>query len=140
MLMDYEQELTTADGQAITATAYGTKPYDQKGAADAAVGEPLHVLMQVLGANFNSLTSLLVEVYGDDDGAGTNEVSLVSKSFTLAQLTTALGVRRVGIVPPGTRKKFLRAKFTVTGTNPSTGKIAVWLAKGADAVQAGVTI
>lgn len=136
MLQDYEQELTTAGGQAITANAYGTKSYDQKAAADAAVGEPLHVFMQVVSANFNTLTSLDIALVGDDDGAGANEVTVVTKNFLAAELTTALGVRHVGIASPGVKKKFYRAKFTVNGSNPSTGALKVWLAKGVDVSRA----
>jgi hypothetical protein len=136
MIIDYEQELTTAGGQAVTANGYGTKNYDQKGPVDGALGAPLHAFMQVVGANFNNLTSLDIAIVGDDDGAGTNEVVILTKNFLLAALTTALGVRRLGILPPGTRKKFLREKHTVTGTAPTTGKIVVWFSKGDDVAPA----
>ncbi len=133
MLQDYEHELTTAGGQAVTATAYGTKPYDQKAAADAGVGEPLSMFFQITTADLNNATSYTIELYGDDDGAGTNEVAVLSKSYALAALTVALGIRRVGIVPPGTRKKFYRAKWTrVGGSDSNQGKIVAWLAKGSD--------
>lgn len=137
MIQDLEQELTTAGGQAITATAYGTRPYDLKSTHDPAVAEPLVALMKVVGADFNNLDYLDVEVYADDDGAGTNEVSVLKKTFALADLTVAKGVRRVGTIDPGqmaSTNKFLRGKFTVDGSDPSTGKIKLWLVKGADAI------
>jgi hypothetical protein len=137
MLMDYEQELTTAGGQAITATAYGSKPYDQKGPADAAIGDAdTSLLFKVTGADFNTLTSMDIALTADDDGAGTNEVTVLTKNFTLAQLTQALGTRRVGVVPPGTRKRFFRVKCTVNGSAPSQGKIKAWLGTGDDAAPA----
>lgn len=139
MIIDYEQELTTLNGQVVTANGYGTKSYDQKGAADAAVGEALEAFMKVTVADFNTLTSLDIAIVGDDDGAGTNEVTVLTKNFLLAALTTALGVRSLGRLPRGTRKKFYRVKFTVNGSAPSAGsKLAVWLAKDDDVSRANV--
>lgn len=139
MLQDYEQEFTTAGGQVVTANSYGTKSYDQKGVGDAAVGEPVEAFMQVSVANFNNLTSLDIAIVGDDDGAGTGEVTVLTKNFLLAALTTALGVRSLGRLPRGTRKKFYRAKFTVNGAAPGAGsKLTVWFAKGSDISRANV--
>lgn len=132
MILDYEQELTTANGQAITGNAYGTKPYDQKSAHDGAVGEPLDVFMECT-ENFDQLTSLDVILVNDDDGAGSNEVVLVTKNFLAAALTVAAGVRRVGRVSPGVAaKRYLTAKLGVNGTDPNNGKIRVWFTKGSD--------
>lgn len=137
MLIDYEQELTTAGGQVVTANGYGTKSYDQKGAADVAVGSAVEAFMKVTVANFNTLTSMDIAIVGDDDGAGTNEVTLITKNFLLAALTTALGVRSLGRLARGQRKKFLRSKFTVNGSAPSAGsKLTVWLSKGSDVARA----
>jgi hypothetical protein len=132
MLMDYEQELTTAGGQAVTANGYGTKNYDQKGAADAAVGEKLNAFYKVAVADFNNLTSMDIAIVGDDDGAGTNEVVIATKNVTLANLTKAKGVQRIATLPVGTRKRFYRMKFTVNGTAPAAGKIVGWLSSGDD--------
>jgi hypothetical protein len=139
MLIDYEQELTAAGGQAITATAYGTKPYDQKGPADAGLGDTdASLLFKVVGADFNTLTSMDIALTADDDGAGTNEVTVLTKNFLLASLTKAAGVRRVGVVPPGTRKRFFRVKCTVNGSAPSQGKIQAWIASGDDSTPANI--
>ena len=137
MIQDLEQELTTVGGQALTGTAYGTKPYDLKSAHDPAVAEPLVALFKVSDADLDLLTSLNVEVYADDDGAGGNEVSVLARSFVLADLTVAKGVRRIGTIRPGqmaATNKQLRGKFTVTGTNPSQGKVHLWLVKESDAI------
>jgi hypothetical protein len=138
MLIDYEQELTTKDGQDLAgvASGYGTKSYDQKAAADAAVGEPLEAFFKIVDANVDAATSILFSIVGDDDGAGTNEVTILSKSFALAALTTALGVRSIGRLPRGTSKKHYRFKWAVTGANPTQGAIVAWLSKGSDAARA----
>lgn len=135
MIEDYEMELTAAAGQAVTIDAYSSKSIDLRAALDAAVGEPLHVLAQVT-EDFDELTSLLVALRGDDDGAGTNVVTLLSKSILLAGLTVAAGVQRIGIVPPGTKKRYLRGHFDVTGDEPTEGKIRMWLAKGSNVTPA----
>lgn len=134
MIEDYELELTTAGGQAITATAYGTKKVDQKGVAEAAIGDQLSLCFQVVTADFNTLTSIDVSLKADDDGAGTNEVDLVTKNFLLAALTTAKGVRRIMVPPIGTEKRFMRVKFTVNGSAPSQGAMVAWLQKGHDRI------
>jgi hypothetical protein len=139
MLIDYEQELTTATGQAFTASGYGTKNYDQKGPADVGLGDvDASLMFKVVGADFNNATSLDVALVTDDDGAGTNEVTLITKNFLLAALTKAAGVRRVGVVAPGTRKRYLRAKITVNGTAPTQGKIQAWIGTGDDAAPANI--
>lgn len=135
MIRDYEQELTTAGGQAITADAYGTKNYDQKAAADPAVGEPLFALFEV-NTTFTDLTSLNLSVRMDSDGAGTDEVTKVTKNVTLASgnLDSGLGPQLIGVVPPGTSLRYLRAHFDSVGTDPTAGNVTVWLVKGVDAL------
>lgn len=135
MLMDYGLELTTDEGQDITASAYGTKTIDQKAARDPGAGEPMALFMEVVDNNFATLTSLDVALVGDTDGAGTSEVTYVTRNFLTAALTTALGPRRVGNLSPGlaAAKRYLRAKLTVNGSNNSAGAIKVWLGPASDA-------
>jgi hypothetical protein len=138
MITDYTQELTASAGHPIDFAAgseYGSKPYDLKAAGqDPAVGEPLQVFMQVVDADVDNLDSLTVAVVSDTDGAGTSEVVVLSKSYALAALTTALGVRRVGVIPAGViTKQYLTAKLTTVGAGTATqGKVKVWLAKASD--------
>jgi hypothetical protein len=131
MIQDYELELTTKDGQDITATAFGTKAIDLKAAQDAAAGEPLNVFMQVVDADFDNLTSLDVAIIAATDSTGTSPTTVLTKNYLLAALTTALGVRRVGTLPPGAAsKQYLLAKMTVNGSAPANGAIKVWIAPG----------
>jgi hypothetical protein len=138
MIEDADLELTGSPGvgQAITATDCGSRAYDLGAAGvDPAVGEPLQPTFQVT-ENFNTLTSGVVEVGHADDAAGTNFVALSSSgTITLANLTTANSpMKRLPAIAPGLiTKKFLAARFVVTGTNPTLGKIRVLVHKGAHA-------
>ena len=144
MVEDYEQELTSnpGAGQAFTATAFGGLPYALGTASgaipiDIAAGEPLQAMMQCT-QNFDALTSAVFDVLACDDAAGTNPVTLAtSGAITLANLTTAnTPTKRLGgIIPAGlitTAKKFILAKYTLTGTQPTVGKMRIWLQKSVD--------
>ena len=127
-MTDYEQELTTAGGQAVTATAAGTKYYDEKGVADVGVGGAMVAGVTRISQDFNNCTSLDIAIQACDDASGTNAVTLVTKNVPLAQLTMSRGPFNVGVLPAGTRKRYLRAYFTVNGAAPGQGKVRVWLA------------
>jgi hypothetical protein len=130
MITDYE--LLLSNDQAITATVASTNNVDLKAVKDVAAGEPIQVGARVTEA-FNNLTSLDVAIEGCDDAAGTNPVTLATKNFLLAALST---INRALPMPPipagGTAKKFLRGKYTVNGTAPTVGKVRLWLAPGLD--------
>jgi hypothetical protein len=157
MLMDYEQQLTSVAGASggenirpVAATpAYGSRPYFQKGAADIGLGDVDAALLFKVKSDYNSLTSMDIALVACDDAAdpgattaGTNEVVLVTKTFTLAQLVAANGTMRVGVAPPGSRKKTLRVKCSTTGTTPTTGSLQAWIQTGDDSTpaNAGYTI
>ncbi len=130
MIGDDELELTTKGGQAVTGDAYGTRPYDQKGAMMPGVGEMLHVLMKVT-EDFDNLDDLDVSVVNDTNGAGGSEVVLVTKNFLAAALVVSAGVQRVGVISPGLAAlRYMTAKLGVNGTDPAAGKIVVWLQPG----------
>jgi len=148
MIQDYEQELTVAGGHNTNFAAgseYGTKPYDKKGSHDANTGEPIHAFMQILGADVDNLTSLKIDIVDSTTGAsGGTETVVGSRTFLLADLTQAAGVRRIDILNPGlAARRYLAAKLTVAGTTPTAGALCkVWLAKATDVApqNAGVNI
>lgn len=140
-LQDYELWFTAVAGEACAGNTYGSKSIDQKAAADAAVGEPLAAFVQCK-TDVNNLTSLQCDLVADDDGAGTNEVVLASRTLTLAQLNTN-ATFLVGLARPGAgERRHLRIKFTENGTDDSgSGRIAAWATKASDPspVNKGVT-
>lgn len=132
-ILDYEGgEFTVLGGQAVVATAF-TAPAKALGnaagpARDWGQGAPLRAWARVTQA-FNLLTSLLVEVGAADDTAGTNFVPLAGSSFTLAQLFSG-ALLSIGFLKSGlARKLWLIGKFTVTGTNPSLGRVTLGVAE-----------
>lgn len=141
-VQDYEQYFTKYDGQLFNAAdgvaEYGDKAYDQKAARDAAIGAgPIDFWYQVVDANSNVGTSLDIAVVQDDDGAGTNEAALVTKTVLVANLTTAKGVQRIGRIYPGQlTKRQMRAKVTSHGAAATAGKIRVWFTVGSEAMRA----
>jgi hypothetical protein len=136
-ILDYDDEFTTTVAQAITATAIGTKVKDGGAAKDWGSGEEVDVYMRVTEA-FNTLTSLTVTVEGADNLAlSTNPVVLATKSIALAALTLN-SLHFIGRLAPGSAKRYLGGRFTVVGSNPSTGKVVMGLKPRGSGPQDGV--
>jgi hypothetical protein len=142
-IMDYEQELSTAGGQLFNAAdgnpEYGARALDMKvaGFGNPAIGEPLSALFEVVDANSDVGTSLDLEIVADDDGAGTNAVSLGKKSAVLVANLTRYARHVVQLDPTAAiaaTNQYLAAKVTTHGTPATTGKIRVSLLKGTYAV------
>lgn len=148
MIIDYEQELTSAGGQAMdhaAGDAYGSKPYDMKATApgDPAVGESLAAFMKITEAYSagTGMTSITAAVVNDTDGAGTSEVVATSKSILLAALTIN-SLHFIGYVSPNLcSKRYLTAKVTTVGGNPGAGSVKMWVQKASDAfpINAGIS-
>jgi hypothetical protein len=149
MILDYEQELTTASGQTFAdgATGYGTKLYDMKaagdttneiGQADAAIGEPLECLYMCSAAS-SAVSGVVISLIADTDGAGGSAVTLLtSANLVAATLTVALGVRSLGIVRPGLITKTLRyltLRVVAAGSGGNT-YLKAWLVKATDGIRA----
>lgn len=145
MITDYDLYFTPAAGQLFNAAdntaEYGSKVVPlgdslAQGAQDVAVETDIVGMFRVVDANSNVGTSLEIAIVADDDGAGTNEITLCTRTVLVAALTTALGVRTIGKIPRAAAKKNLRAKVTTHGAAATAGLIAVWLQVGKDAVPA----
>jgi len=145
MIVDREQLLTPLAGQlaagASGAAVYGSTPYDLKATTyggNPAVGEPLEAHFMLVGSDVDNATNgVTFEIVADDDGAGTNEVSLVSKTVLLASLDEADGVQHIGTLLKtalAATNQYLVVKMTTVtgGTASTTGLIRVWLSKATD--------
>jgi hypothetical protein len=122
MIIDKQNQLS--DRQAITATANSTDSVDMGAALDQGPGAHL-VLSGVVTEAFNTLTSLTIAVQCDDNGAFSSARTLTSITLTLAELS--LG-RRFSVPLPLERvERHIRATYTVTGTNPTLGRVSTWL-------------
>lgn len=133
MIMD--RTALFSDGQAITATAASTNLIDLGatgtvyGASSAMVRDigpgnriPLFVTVT---QSFNNLTSLTISIETDDNSSFSSAATIwTSPAYTLAQLAVAAKQNLLpDSIPLGTNERYLRLKYTVAGTAPSTGKI-----------------
>lgn len=117
--------------QAITATAISTNVLDTRNAATPAavdeglVGGDLWLVVQVSQV-FNNLTSLAITLESSAAAGLTSATVHFSQSVLLAALTAGATVVRVK-VPSGDYLRYLGLRYTVTGTNPSTGSLFAFL-------------
>lgn len=140
MHLSYANEFTALGGDGpIIATAFSTKGLNAIQVRDWGTGEPIKAYARITQA-FNNLTSLQIDIGVCDDTSGTNFVSVIGggKAVLLAALTinalVPLGFINAGVA----KKQYMCAKFTVTGTAPTTGKVTCGLVDRDAAVQDGV--
>lgn len=118
--MFVDKQTLMSDAQAITATAVSTNIIDLGSDRDVGPGEPVRLLIQVVEA-FNTLTSLQIDMQTDDNSSFSSATVIQLQSMALAALT--LGARAVISVWPRANERYVRMNYTVTGTNPTLGKI-----------------
>ncbi len=150
MIIDREQLLTPLighlfnGGSGVAAYAPVANNYDLKAttyAGNPAVGDPIHAYFMVVNTTVTNATNgYLFEIIADDDGAGTNSVSLVERTILLAKLTVAAGVQEIGVLAgnaldSGGGNRYLTAKVTTItgGSAPGAGLVRIWLSKASDA-------
>lgn len=122
-----------SDSQAITATASSTNVVDL-GATGTPAGSSvalsrdigksgqIPLLVEVTEA-FNNLTSLAIAVQVATDAAFTSPVEVATRTYLLAELTLGKRLSFPAEFPEGTNLRYVRIRYTVTGTAPTTGKI-----------------
>jgi len=118
--MQFDKNAMFADEQAITGTTVSENIITTAG--DIAGGTPVNFATVVTEA-FNNLTKLniAIETCANDTFASDTSKTIYSEDFTLDDLVknAVIGTR---FFPKGA-KNFCRAKYTVTGTAPTTGRI-----------------
>ena len=128
-----------SDGQAITATAGSDNTIDLGavgtilGAAgampfDFGKGSKIPLLVQVT-QTFTNLTSLKIDVELDSTTSFTPDETITLGTFTLAQLVAGFQVP-FDVLPKGLDLRYMRLKYTVTGTAPDAGKITAGISMG----------
>ncbi|WP_428075531.1 Bbp16 family capsid cement protein [Candidatus Avelusimicrobium luingense] len=126
MLLD--QNSVLSDKQAVTTTAASTNIVDLKSAGNFVPGGMFAVCR--VDVNFATLTSLKIALETADNAEFSNAVELASGSFLAAALTADKQLMAVA-VPVGV-KRYLRAKYTVTGDAATAGKISFFLTDAVD--------
>ena len=125
MILDNQTLLSNA--QAIVATAGSTNQIDlsPRGAGivnDIGNGNQVPIMIQVVEA-FNTLTSLTVSLQVDEDSAfGSPKTVATTPAIPLASLVAGY-LFNLDYIPRGTNERYMRLLYTVTGTNPTLGKI-----------------
>lgn len=139
--MILDSTLQFSNAQAITATAASTNLVDLGatgtvfGAAAAIVRDPALGVQVPLAIRvvetFNNLTSLTISVETDDNAAFSTAATVyTSPAYTLAQVATGAKLLLPDWLPAGTNERYVRLKYTVAGTNPTTGKITAAVSMG----------
>ncbi len=126
MLLD--QNGVLSEKQAVTTTAASTNTVDLSAAGNFVPGA-LFVVCRV-DVDFATLTSLKVALETDSNSNFSSAVELASASFLAAALTANKTLLAVA-VPAGV-KRYLRAKYTVTGSAATAGKVTCFLTDAVD--------
>jgi len=130
---------TFSDQQAITATAASTNCIDLGApgsiygatgvmARDFGKGCTVPLLVQVT-ETFNTLTSLKIDLELDSTTTFTPDKTITLGTYALASLVAGFRIPWP-ILPEGITLQFMQLKYTVTGTDPTTGKITAGLVAG----------
>lgn len=138
--MILDNTLVLSDAQAVTATARSTNIVDLGAAGtpvgmtnavrrDIGIGTEIPILVAIVEA-FNTLTSLTVGLEVDDDPAFGSPTVLMTRTYTLAQLTLGANLEMPAELPVGTKERFLGLRYTVNGTAPTLGKITASIVAG----------
>lgn len=122
--MIIDKETLFSEAQAITSTTASTNVYDTGATADSGIGTPMAMLLQCKQA-FDNLTSLKVDLETSTSTAFSSAPVVASRTFALAELTanTLLPFPEAD----GGLQRYLRVKYTVTGTAPTVGTITAGL-------------
>jgi hypothetical protein len=138
-ILDYDNEFTTAAGQAITAAAIGTKVLDAGAARDWGSGESVVPYARVTStAASNPTTSMTIDIVGSDTAALTSNPVILSTITVLAAALLANTLHPMPPLKPGANKRYLGVSFTPNGGNASTGKFVVGLIDRSARPQDGV--
>ncbi len=125
--MLFDAKLLMSSAQAITATAASTDIIDRGDTKDVGRAGDIPLLIQVVEA-FNTLTSLTIDLQTDDNSGFSTPRSLFQVVVPLADLK--LGYQIPVITLPQKTERYLRVNYTVTGTNPTLGKVTAGVVAG----------
>lgn len=129
MILDLQTMFS--DDQAITATAISENVIDLGAAGrDIGNGVPIPLLVQVTEV-FNTLTSLTITVETSAAAALTSSNVLFTEVIPLADLVVGgKALIETMIKDRGDMLRYLGVRYTVTGTDPTTGQITAGFTMG----------
>lgn len=129
--MIFDNSLLLSDGQAITADAASTNVIDlgatgtpYGGTAltrDIGIGDSVPLSVRVT-ETFNNLTSIVVQVQTSPDNSTWTTIQ-GGATVAAASLVAGYQFEVPSRFPEGTKARYVRLYYDITGTEPSTGKI-----------------
>lgn len=132
--MIFSRALLFSDAQPVTGTTVSTNVVDL-GATGTVYGATAPMVRDIGYGNdvdlsvtvtqsFNNLTSITISIEVDDNVAFTSATTVfTSPAYTLAQLATGAKYLLPDTLPAGTNERYVRLRYTVAGTAPTTGRI-----------------
>ena len=130
MYTDKLNEFSTA--QAITATDISNVLDRLNANNDFITGEKLALVVQVT-ASFNNLTSMTISLESDStEDLATSATVHCSRTILLAGLVAGK-TYTIGIPGGAPSERYVGVRYTVTGTDPTTGAVNAWLVKDVQA-------
>lgn len=137
--MIFDKQTLFSDAQAITATAGSTNTIDLGAvgraygatvdlATDVGKGVKIPLLVQVV-ETFTLLTSLKIDIELDSTETFTPDKTITLGTFLLADLVAGFKIP-FDVLPKGINLRYMRLKYTVTGTAPDAGKITAGVVAG----------
>jgi hypothetical protein len=136
-------DLTTlfSNAQSITATAPSTNSIDLGGTGtiygyaapvvrDIGKGADIPIRVTVV-QSFNNLTNMVITIEDSIDAAFTSPVIVASSpTYVLADLQTGAKLLLPERLPTNTNLRYVRLKYTITGTAPTLGQITAGVTEG----------
>lgn len=132
----YDVGTRLSNEQAITASARSTNQYDTQIASHVSLaggdiggfgaGRDVYGLFQIR-ATFNTLTSLDLQLRSSADSAFTSPVVNASKNVTLASGGLAINQEHLVAFPKTGILRYVEGYYNVNGSNPSTGKVTLYI-------------
>lgn len=137
--MVLDKSVLFSDAQAVTATAASTNVLDLGALGKTAynavqlkhnVGHKCIPLLIQVVEDFADLTTLKIAVESDDNSAFSSAKEIIAETVALADLKAGY----VSVIEklPRIKERYIRVKYTVTGTNPTLGKITAGIALAVD--------
>lgn len=121
--MIFDKTLMFSEDQAITATAASTNVIDLGSARNMLGGQEVPLSLTVT-ESFDKLTSLTISVETDDNEAFASATTVyTTPAIPLADLAVGKKVLPPYRLPLSVKERYVRMKYTVSGTDPTTGKI-----------------
>lgn len=146
--MILDQNTIFSDKQAIVATANSTNSIDLQAPGvtydgvqlrkNFGVGGKIPLLIMLTQA-FNNLTSLDIVVQTATDAAFTSPVEHIRMKVLLADLKKGYKTP-IEVVPQGVKNRYMRLRYEVTGTAPTTGAITAGIVAAVDDAYRGNNI